>query len=141
MNRGHDPPRLAWDARQAPPSEGSAVILELPASTSCRAVGRLVAGGVACRLGFEVEQMEDLQLAIEAVLSRQAAQRNLTLELCRSESGLEVRVGPFAPADDETRLRHLLCTLVGDADVQDSGDGEWIVLHATKQRALVRTST
>ena len=107
----------------------------------CRAVGRLVVGGVACRLGFQVEQMEDLQLAIEAVLSRRAAQQVLTIELSGWESGLGARVGPFARADDEVRLRDLLCTLVGDADVQDSGDGEWIVLNATKQRARVRASS
>jgi hypothetical protein len=140
VKRGRDPAGLAWDVRHAP-SDGSEVVLELPASKSCRAVGRLVAGGVACRLGFQVEQMEDLQLAIEAVLSRQAAQGVLTLELSGSESGLAARVGPFAPADDEARLRHLLRTLVGDADVQDSGDGEWILLNATRQRALVRASS
>ena len=49
------------------------VELELPASPSFNAVGRLVAGGLASRLDFAVPDIEDLQLALEALFCRPAA--------------------------------------------------------------------
>jgi hypothetical protein len=120
--------------------EPALVRLELPAGPSCRAVGRLVVGGTAARLGFEVEQVEDLQLAVEALLARAPARRSLRLELAESKGGLRLRVGPLAAArDDRERVLTMLRALVQDADVQDSPDGEWIVLRATRSRPPARS--
>lgn len=108
---------------------------ELPAEGCCHAVGRLVVGGAASRLDFHVEQIEDLQLAVEALLSRPAAGRRLSVELMESESGLEARLGPFARIPgDRARVLDMLSALVEDAVVQDSSDGEWIVLNAARSR-------
>ena len=129
-------------ARRAAPSRRSelTVRLELPAGPSCRAVGRLVVGGSAARLGFQVEQIEDLQLAVEASLARAPAQRSVRLELAESKDGLRLRLGPLErAAEDRTRVRNMLRTLVQDADVQDSADGEWIVLRATRSRPPARS--
>lgn len=113
--------------------------LELPADSCCHAVGRLVVAGYAARLALPVEQIEDLQLAVEALLSRRTARPTVTLELNESWPGLEARLGPFVPARAEReRVQEMLRTLVEDADVQDSGDGEWIVLQVTRSRQTTR---
>lgn len=129
-------------AARAPAPAGPVRIgLELPANACCRAVGRLVVGGVASRLSFAVEQIEDLQLAIEALLSRPSAGPIVCVELTESELGLEARLGPFAPAPAErTRVQTMLRRLVEGADVQDSFDGEWITLSAARSRPPVRRS-
>jgi RNA polymerase sigma-B factor len=77
------------------------VELELPSVPSFNAVGRLVAGGFASRLEFHVEEIEDLQLAVEALLCRCAAERSLTMTLSESECGLQAMLGPFARDPDE----------------------------------------
>lgn len=121
--------------------EAPRISLELPAGSCCRAVGRLVVGGVASRLSFAVEQIEDLQLAVEALLSRPAARDVVTVELTESGLGLDARLGPFAPAPAErVRVQTMLHRLVERADVQDSADGEWISLSAARSRPPVRRS-
>jgi hypothetical protein len=98
-------------------------------------VGRLVVGGTASRLGFHVEQIEDLQLAVEALLSRSPSLPVVSVELTESQRGLRARLGPFVPVPAEReRVRKMLLALVEDADVQDSNDGEWIVLSAARSR-------
>ena len=122
-------------------AEPVVVRLELPARACCHAVGRLVVGGVGSRLAIPVEQIEDLQLAVEALLSRPSAQPVVDVELTESRKGLRVRLGPLVPVPAERdRMREMLCTLVGDADVQDSGDGEWIVLSVERSRTPARGS-
>jgi hypothetical protein len=112
------------------------VVLELPAEGPYRAVGRLVAGGVASRLGFQVAQIEDLQLAVEAVLSHCPARATVALELLDSGPRLVARLGPFAsdPAARD-RAKAMLRALVEDVEVQDSPEGEWFVLSAAEYRA------
>lgn len=121
--------------------EPAFIRLELPVGPKYRAVGRLVVGGTAARLGFQVEQVEDLQLAVEALLARSPAEGAVRLELAESRSGLRLRIGPLEPARGEReRVREMLRTLVQDADVQDSGDGQWIVLRATRSRPPARST-
>jgi hypothetical protein len=118
------------------------VELELPSVPSFNAVGRLVAGGFASRLEFHVEEIEDLQLAVEALLCRCPAERSLTMTLSESECGLQATLGPFArDPDDHARVVHMLGTLVADAVVQDSDEGEWVVLSAARDRATARESS
>jgi hypothetical protein len=135
VTRAHEPigaPERTFDRS----GERGVVRLELPATAPYHAVGRLVVGGVASRLSFEVEQIEDLQLAVEALLSRRTAKERVRIELTESVLGLQARLGPFAPVPDEReRVRRMLRALVEDADVQDSREGEWIVLKATRCRA------
>jgi hypothetical protein len=139
MRTARGPLRTAAAKRQA--SAESAIRVELPASGCCRAVGRLVVGGVASRLDFAVEQIEDLQLAVEALLSRSAARSTVTLEVEEAEQGLRARIGPLTPTrSDRDRMLRMLLTLVEDADVQDSRDGEWIVLTAARSRPSARES-
>jgi hypothetical protein len=117
------------------------VELELPAEHSFNAVGRLVVGGLASRLDFPVAEIEDLQLAVEALLCRPAAEATLTVSIEPSVRGLEARLGPFAAGGERGSVERMLLRLVEDAVVQDSGEGEWIVIGAPRQRAAARGSS
>ena len=115
------------------------VRLELPARNEFNAVGRLVVGGVAARLDFAVADIEDLQLAVEAVLCRTPAASTVTLTLTPSEDGLEAALGPFVVNGDRKRVERMLRRLVTEAVVQDVPEGQWVVIRA-RQRAAARRS-
>ncbi|TML49720.1 MAG: hypothetical protein E6G20_01355 [Actinobacteria bacterium] len=140
MNPASEPIDVCWDTPGEAVGE-AAVELELPASAPYHAVGRLVVGGVAHRAGIQVEAIEDLQLAVEALLCRRPVTPSLTLELTESELELRVRLGPFAPApDDRDRVSRMLSSLVDEAVMQDGTDGDWIVLNTMRRRAVARES-
>jgi glucose-6-phosphate dehydrogenase assembly protein OpcA len=117
------------------------VELELPALTAYNAVGRLVVGGVASRLDFEIADIEDLQLAVEAVLCREPARSTVTVLLRPSRTGLSARLGPFAANGDRERMVRTLRRLVKEAVVQDSHEGEWVLIRAGRERATARGSS
>jgi hypothetical protein len=117
------------------------VRLELPALPAYNAVGRLVVGGVASRLDFEIADIEDLQLAVEAVLCRTPAGSTITLTLEPSQDELEVRLGPFAVNGDRERVERMLRRLVHEAVVQDSGESQWVVIRSMRRRARARGSS
>jgi hypothetical protein len=112
-----------------------AVLLELPAQQAFNAVGRLVVGGLASRLDLEVADIEDLQLAVEAVLCRTPAQSTVTLTLEPSRDELQAQLGPFAMNGDRDRLERTLRRLVNEVVVQDSGEHEWILIRSARRRA------
>ena len=118
-----------------------AVEVELPAGKSFNAVGRLVAGGLASRLDFAVPEIEDLQLAVEALLCRPAAEETLTVTMVPSDGGLEARFGPYARGEETASVERMLEHLVGEAVVQDSGEAEWILIGVPRQRATARGSS
>ena len=115
--------------------------LELPALPAFNAVGRLVVGGVASRLDFEVADIEDLQLAVEALLCRPPVHSTVTLTLEPSETDLHARLGPFVTNGDPKRIERMLCRLVNEAVVQDSGENEWVVIRAARKPAPARGSS
>ncbi len=118
-----------------------AIRLELPALPAFNAVGRLVVGGVASRLDFEVADIEDLQLAVEALLCRTPASSTVTLTIEPSEMDLHARLGPFVTNGDPKRVERMLCRLVNEAVVHDSGENEWVVIRAARKRAPARGSS
>jgi hypothetical protein len=118
------------DREPGPATAGQAVELQLPARDAFNAVGRLVVGGLASRLDFAVADIEDLQLAVEALLCRPSANGTLTVSLRPDGGALHARLGPFAPSGDRERLERMLQRLVREAAVQDSREGEWVVIGA-----------
>jgi hypothetical protein len=123
------------------PEAHGAVRLELPALPAYNAVGRLVVGGIAARLDFEVAEIEDLQLAVEALLCRPPAADVLTMTLQPMEDELHARLGPFVANGDRERVERMLLRLVPDAVVQDADGCDWIEIHATRARATARGSS
>ena len=112
----------------------SQVQLELPAR-QFNAVGRLVTAGYASRLELPVDRIEDLQLAVEALLCRPGATGSLVVRMSECEPGIAVTLGPFASAPDQRpSLERMLQALVDEVLVQDSDEGEWIVMRAMRRR-------
>lgn len=74
-------------------ASNEAVRLSLPATSEYVRLVRLAASGIATNLGFDVDELDDLRVAVGEL-------SNLTLELC-SPGTLEV---VFTVADDRLRI-------------------------------------
>jgi hypothetical protein len=54
---------------------------------------------------------------------------------------LHARLGPFVTNGDPKRVERMLCRLVNEAVVHDSGENEWVVIRAARKRAPARGSS
>jgi hypothetical protein len=103
------------------------ITLTLPRDRELYRVAHLVLGGLALRLDLTIETLEDLQLALSAILDRADANGEVTVTMTLRAGTLETRVGPVHLAEelardqgDELDLRRILWTVVDD--VQVDGD-------------------
>jgi len=104
------------------------ITLTLPHEREFHRVAHLVVGGLAVRLELTIETLEDLQLALTAILDRALpAEGEVTVAMKLTDGVLETRVGPVDLADELGRddgeqlgLRRILWTVVDD--VQLEGD-------------------
>ena len=113
------------------------ITLTIPREPDFHRVAYLVLGGLAVRLNLTVENLEDLQLALDSILDRsEVDDGDITLRMAMREGALEARVGPLgAKLLDEIEreqgqalsLRRVLESTVDDIHV----DGAWVRL--TKQ--------
>jgi serine/threonine-protein kinase RsbW len=103
-------------------------------------VARLVVGGLAARLDLTYEQIDDLQLAVETVLAREAEDGGqVTLAIEVGERSLELRIGPLHAAplaadldsaqDDGLGLGRLLSTLVERVETVERDGAAWLLLE------------
>jgi hypothetical protein len=84
---------------------GEAVRLSLPASPEYVRIVRLAASGIATNLGFDVDELDDLRVAVGELT-------NLTLEVCKPETldvvftveGNVFNIEGSAPAADGRRV-------------------------------------
>jgi hypothetical protein len=111
-------------------SDGGPVRLTLPLDRRFRSVANLVLGGIALRGDLSLEALEDLQLALGAVLDRAGGEDRVTVELALAERSIVVRVGPLALAGGLERpqrgldLHRVLSALVDEVELE----GDWIRL-------------
>jgi hypothetical protein len=117
---------------------GDPVTLTLPIE-GYENVARLVSGGLASRLDFGFEAVDDLQLAIELVLrslpSRSGA---VNISLVNEQGSLTVLIGPVGALSLDQRLRPLdgagvdlgrsLSRLVDSVEIAPGPDGPMAVL-------------
>ncbi|HWC11873.1 MAG TPA: ATP-binding protein [Acidimicrobiales bacterium] len=89
------------------------VRLEVPASPAFFRVARMMAAGVASRLGFTLEEVDDLRIAIDelcfCLVGRNGRPGTLSLRYVMGADGLVVEgAGHFGdPANEEPRLSPL----------------------------------
>jgi hypothetical protein len=117
------------------------IVLTLPREPNFHRVAHLVLGGLAVRLDLTVESLEDLQLALDAILDRTEARAgDVTVRMRVGNGELETLVGPLTQRlldeierepDDDLGIRRVLESTVDDIHV----DGEWVRL--TKKVAVV----
>ena len=122
--------------------------LEAPLSGDFQAVVRLIIGGIAERVDFAFEEIDDLQLAVERLLAEagQVGQRAASRSRW-ARASIRTRVGPLSEAavadalrDGEAppgqlTLRRILQTVVDSFGVEDAGGGA-IVVRLEKLKGL-----
>src|SRR5207248_1715304 len=103
------------------------ITLTLPQEREFHRVAHLVLGGLALRLELTIETLEDLQLALSAILDRAKGNGDVTVSMSLIAGTLETSVGPVdlsdelsgGDDDDQTlSLRRILWTVVDDVQVE-----------------------
>jgi anti-sigma regulatory factor (Ser/Thr protein kinase) len=118
---------------------GERIDLEAPLSGDFQAVVRLIVGGIAERVDFAFEEIDDLQLAVERLLAEAGNTGTVCLSFEVGESHIRTRIGPlsetkvaealrdgeFVPG--QLTLRRILETVVDSFGVERETDGGIVV--------------
>jgi anti-sigma regulatory factor (Ser/Thr protein kinase) len=110
------------------------ITLTIPRDADFHRVAHLVLGGLAVRMDLTVENLEDLEIALDSILGRSELEDgDVTVRMALRDGALETRVGPL-PAnvldeiereqDNELSLRRVLESTVDDVHV----DGDTVSL-------------
>jgi hypothetical protein len=92
-------------------------------------VTSLVTGGVAGRLGYSVERIDDLQLALSSVLAAGTEGDDVAVEFEATDELLRLRVGPLhAGVGEDAGLLRIVRPLVDEVVAEPDVEGEWLVL-------------
>jgi anti-sigma regulatory factor (Ser/Thr protein kinase) len=120
--------------------------LQAPLSGDFQAVVRLIIGGIAERVDFAFEEIDDLQLAVERLLAETSTQDTVRLSFEVGDGGIRTRVGPLSEQKvsqaledgerppGELTLRRVLQTVVDSFTVGEAHDGR-VMVHLEKQKA------
>jgi anti-sigma regulatory factor (Ser/Thr protein kinase) len=119
--------------------------LEAPLSGDFQAVVRLIVGGIAERVDFAFEEIDDLQLAVERLLAEAGTSGSVCLSFEVGEDRIRTRIGPLSQrkvaealqdgdmVPGQLTLRRILETVVDSFGV-DQGDAGGIVVRLDKTK-------
>ena len=122
--------------------------LEAPLTRDFQPVVRLIIGGIAERVDFAFEEIDDLQLAVERLLAEAGKQSSVRLSFEIAEGKVRTSVGPLSeravadalrngePAPGELTLGRILQTVVDSFGVEEVQDGG-IVVRLEKVKGFV----
>ena len=79
--------------------------LVIPAEEDFRPIAHLVTGGLATRLDVTYDDLEDLQVGIEALLALRDDTDELVVSLSAEDGVLHAALGPFPPETVQARTR------------------------------------
>jgi hypothetical protein len=123
---------------------GDEIQLTLPADEAFHRVAHLVLGGLAARLNLTFENLEDLELALDALLERPRMDDGLTLRVRVLDDELRTVVGPFASVraeleqgrgGDALNLSRILSAVCDSVEISDRDGSEWVELTKRVQTA------
>ena len=104
------------------------VVVTVPAARTFRGVLRLVVGGIGSRCGLPFDDVDELQLAVAAILdSHEAAGKTVELDAAIGVEELVVAIGPFLATDD-TAGQRVTRVLVDRVRTIDRGERTWVEL-------------
>jgi len=112
------------------------ICLTLPADDAFHGVAHLVLGGLAVRLNLTFENLEDLELALDALLERPNDGREVTVRVLVEDGELRTIVGPFTAvraeldegAADSLNLSRILGAVCDTVEIEDRAGSQWVVL-------------
>ena len=112
------------------------ICLTLPADDAFHGVAHLVLGGLAVRLNLTFENLEDLELALDALLERPNDGREVTVRVLVEDGELRTIVGPFTAvraeldegAADSLNLSRILGAVCDRVEIEDRAGSQWVVL-------------
>ena len=114
---------------------GDEIRLVIPAEEDFRPIAHLVTGGLAMRLDVTYDDLDDLQVGIEALLALRDDQEDLVVSLSADGGVLHASLGPFAPgtlhAGDPNRgldLHRVLETVCDTHEVEERDGAAWVEL-------------
>jgi hypothetical protein len=115
---------------------GDEISLTLPAGDDFRGVAHLVLGGLAVRLDLTFESLEDLELALDALLERTRGDEEVTVRLRLLDDELRTLVGPLASvraeledgAGDSLNLSRILSAVCDSVEIEERDGSEWVEL-------------
>lgn len=109
--------------------------LVIPAEEDFRPIAHLVTGGLAMRLDVTYDDLDDLQVGIEAVLALRDDAGDIVVSLAADDGVLRASLGPFAlesvhAADSESGLdmRRVLETVCDTHEVEERDGDAWVEL-------------
>jgi anti-sigma regulatory factor (Ser/Thr protein kinase) len=112
------------------------ITLVLPAQEDFHHIARLVVGGLGARLELTYEQLEDLQVALEALLACREDEGDISVGIAVDDERVHTTIGPFAAAaiaeldrdNGELSLRRVLETVSDSVEVDERDGGSWVEL-------------
>jgi hypothetical protein len=109
--------------------------LVIPAEEDFRPIAHLVTGGLAMRLDVTYDDLDDLQVAIEALLALRDDMDELVVSLSADDGVLHASLGPFpaetvhaGESDGGLDLRRVLETVCDTHEVEERDGGAWVEL-------------
>ena len=117
------------------------ITLVVPAQEDFRPIVHLVFGGLAVRLDLTMDALDDLQVALDALLARRDDEGDVTVRVVIDDALLRATVGPLPHSilDDVERdgneigLRRVLETVCDTFELEDRNGETWVEL--TKRTA------
>jgi hypothetical protein len=121
------------------------ISLTLPADEAFHRVAHLVVGGLAVRLDLTFENLEDLELALDALLERSGGSDAVTVRVRVLDSELHTIIGPFTSVraeleggrEDSLNLRRILETVCDRVEIAERDGGQWVELVKRVESAKV----
>jgi hypothetical protein len=114
------------------------ITLTIPRDRALYRVAHLVLSGLGIRLNLTIEHLEDLELAVDAVLERsREEEENVTIAVTVSDGHLETLIGPMrdgvraelaAPEGEDVGLRRILHALVDEVELTERDGEDWLKL-------------
>jgi len=109
--------------------------LVIPAEEDFRPIAHLVTGGLAMRLDVTYDDLDDVQVGLEALLGLRDDMGELVVKLSADEGVLHAALGPFPPEklhavdpDGGLDLHRVLETVCDTHEVEERDGGAWVEL-------------
>lgn len=113
------------------------ITLTIPRDRALYSVAHLVLGGLGIRLNLTIEHLEDLQLAVDAVLERVRTVEYVTIAVSVSEGAIGTAIGPMRDGvraelegieGEDVGLRRILDALVDEVELTETDGDDWVKL-------------